>query len=596
MKSTTADQADMLHGLFSTVRQMISNLDLSASTFRQYLLANKSTCNFYDFLTPGSLNILQLVVKYNRVDFLATLFDLGFWKKMSADVVKLHTFKGLTALQMSQKLNSVKMFEKLNMFNHIEQSLHPLELAAREGNEKTVESILSQVDTIFSPNLENKALYYATIAGNWNIIQTLVKNGWDIACYKGDDNLNLLLQATYLNHDNLIIKLIRELEFNPNQTLVRNGTEISLLQIAAMCGNWSSFEALIKGGAILQKDILVSACLSENTMFFCEIMKKYGLDINESDIYGRRPIHMVVLYGKYSMFQLLESKRAYMYAKDIFNRNILHFACKGGNKDILHALLNFSSLFAEGKKNIQVMINSQAFYKSTDNILFVTGSRNGRNAWYFIHVHRHLLKRFHTIKKKSGEMNMSEFGSVVKTGWGSYPSENAITEIRQKFNASFLNAGHILEKDLTPLMQAILASNYQLVPILLKFAPHINLSIKDAFGFTALDHACMKGHLYTVKILISAGEYTLGITELRQSIGMAKENEHHVVSRFLERILYSKQVQKFIKLLVENVKLGIDHMKSMHIRGEDMTPHCISMLRECIDHMTNFKNETVSMS
>ena len=577
--------------IMDILERCISRSKCGEHEFRRALKIFKPTVDFEELRNPESFNLLHLIVRHNRLDLPVVLFHRGLWKKLFADVTDNIQFKGLTALEMSQKLNFKKMYKEIIKINNIEDFMTPLNIAVRAGNEKTVKSMLQHMgDTL----ADYKALYFAAVGGDLAIFERLVAAGCDIDYYKGSIKVNVLAQATYFNHDHLIPVLVTEHGFNPNQSIICDGYNVTMLQIAAKNGHMESFRALIKAGAILEEDILLSACLSEQATFLVKLMKEFDLDINAPDRNGRTAIHVAVLHGKYSNFRKLVRHNASIWATDIHSRNIIHYACKGGNELILEQILNL----VESKNLIGPMMGSQHLYIGAESVFPLCGlTTSGKEAWQFVHVHRPLLGRFLSVASRGGQINVTKLGNIINSGWGLKPPEEEIRKLRATFNVS--DNG---KKDLTPLMVAILSRKYNIVPILLKYHPFIDeyLSTRDAFGYSTVEQACMMGHLTTIKLLLNLNvnlnftkfNNVLSHVDITKCIKIARENGHHTctLGKFLQKLKYVQEVHKLenrLRIFARNHNCA-DKMALRHIHKDDCKRYILGSLREISDDITHF--------
>lgn len=69
-----------------------------------------------------------------------------------------------------------------------------------------------------------------------------------------------------------------------------------------------------------------------------------------------------------------------------------------------------------------------------ENIFLVTGGKDqtGRDAWYFIRVESTKINAFRrTIK--AGNISLTDYGNILKSGYGKEPSETVITFMREEY-------------------------------------------------------------------------------------------------------------------------------------------------------------------
>lgn len=68
------------------------------------------------------------------------------------------------------------------------------------------------------------------------------------------------------------------------------------------------------------------------------------------------------------------------------------------------------------------------------NIVLVTGGRDhtGRAAWYYLQVDAHQRARFERVVK-SGALTLSEYGTVLLSGYGDAPGADAQSFMRTNY-------------------------------------------------------------------------------------------------------------------------------------------------------------------
>jgi hypothetical protein len=66
-------------------------------------------------------------------------------------------------------------------------------------------------------------------------------------------------------------------------------------------------------------------------------------------------------------------------------------------------------------------------------IRFITAQEKGKPCWFYLYVSP---DRFVEYKRqiKNEHMNIAELGTILKSGWGAYPSENVIHYIKEEFD------------------------------------------------------------------------------------------------------------------------------------------------------------------
>lgn len=544
--------------------------------FRRYLNKFKQKVDLVKLRDETGRNLLQVIVIHNRTGFPEVLFDLGLWEKLSAKIIQANgAYKGLTAMGMVQKLCHTNLWEEFNQLAKYEKNMEPLHILSRAGDKNGVKEKLRQTNnsyTVNRPCANNLTpLYFATTAGNAEIIELLVGAGGDIYC-KRDNGENLLMRATYLNHSHLISPLVKEYGLDPDE---RGPDRDTALHIAAKNGQMKSLKALLNVGVILDKTILQSACLGTNVSCLKGLIKGFGVDVNAVDQNGKVALHVAALHGKVRAFEVLLKRKADFFSVDLSGRNVLHYACKGGFSDMFKMVIKI----ADDKDYLEKLLNAQDYYTGSENIFVVRGSDRGQPGWHYVEVARDLMCLF-KLKRRGGSMDVSYFGRVVKSDWGHSPPKEVVEDIEYKFSAVNISASD-LRRDVTPLMLAILSNKYNVVNLILEKGP--DLEIKDAFGHTAFHLACMMGLLNTVKQLILYGADTEARSNHNKTPFMlAEDNGHNTVLNYLKGRQYMRRANNFV-----NEDLGRAHrrcrqnyMEELHHRGADLKGYFIMILRD----------------
>ena len=129
-------------------------------------------------------------------------------------------------------------------------------------------------------------------------------------------------------------------------------------------------------------------------------------------------------------------------------------------------------------------------------------------------------------------MDVSLFGEVVKSGWGDFPSEDAINEV-DEILIKKANVKTNPMKDATPLHLAIYREKQEFVSLLIKHGADVDQP--DCFGLTPLHLAAMRGNLDFVKMLSEAGADLSKVDNKGQTpIDVAIKNEHNHVCTFIK--------------------------------------------------------------
>lgn len=68
-----------------------------------------------------------------------------------------------------------------------------------------------------------------------------------------------------------------------------------------------------------------------------------------------------------------------------------------------------------------------------DLVYLVRGKDAGRQAWYYVLVDRPKLSGF-LARMKGGSLNLTQYGEVLYSGWGSTPPQSVVDKIKDDYS------------------------------------------------------------------------------------------------------------------------------------------------------------------
>ena len=295
-------------------------------------------------------------------------------------------------------------------------------------------------------------------------------------------------------------------------------------------------------------------------------MDPFSRSVNYSgDPERRLAIHFAALLGKPLLFKNLLMHKADFFAVDARNQNILHFACKGGDAQMVASILYHYNKISDDPKWLTC---SQNLYTGIDNLypVQIQCSSCGKVVWSQIRVHRECLHVFQVKYKEDKRFpEMGRFGEIENhctNGKGSHNPKDGLNSYKECLT-NIPSSGEHMRRDLTPLMVAILTKNDHLLPLLLDQYSYSGLEIMDSFGYTALQHACIMGSLKSIKLLRMQGakdrvdylhpkcpmtcancNYT---SSPKSSMELAIINGHTDIVHFLQGKVLMLQIKKLVR-------------------------------------------------
>jgi hypothetical protein len=164
----------------------------------------------------------------------------------------------------------------------------------------------------------------------------------------------------------------------------------------------------------------------------------------------------------------------------------------------------------------------------------------GRAAFHYVLSYRHLVSLFEK-RVGGGVVDVSQFGTVIKSGWGDYPPEEVVKSVDETLlrKANLDTAPKI---DVTPLHLSVYKEKIEHAEKLIEYGADVNL--KDCFGMVPLHLAAMRGNLHMVQKLVKAGAViTVKDNKLQTPMDVALKNEHENVANYFQKNDYMEQSQ-----------------------------------------------------
>ena len=160
---------------------------------------------------------------------------------------------------------------------------------------------------------------------------------------------------------------------------------------------------------------------------------------------------------------------------------------------------------------------------SKERIYLVRGKDRGKPSWHYVLVDKHLLGLF-LKKTKGGSLDVKDFGTVLRSGWGKNPPAGTINQILKEKSAMFEEIpGESL------LHVACRNNDAVAIDLLVKHGAW-NLNPRDAEGFTPLHIAAIHGNMQAVEKLVDLGA---DASQAEAVADLAQINEEYDIESFL---------------------------------------------------------------
>ena len=348
-----------------------------------------------------------------------------------------------------------------------------------------------------------------------------------------------------------------------NTPALCNGTP---LLWASLSSSGEFIETLIDLGANVNAqrtgDKATSLTLSAdwNNFMAVTLLLNHGADADIASADARTPLHWAVTRGNQNLVKLFLEKNALVNSQDANGDSPLHTAASNGFFDITKLLVRkgsnvnlqnregraplFLGVKNKQKQLIEVLIENEADvtigYKenSTARIYLVRGKDNGRAAWHYVLVKKHLLGLF--LKRiKGGVIKVADFGHILRSGSGKDPPEGTTDKILKEYDFQFKEI-----PDATLLHIASEQINEpEIIDLLVKSGANVNA--QDAEGFTPLHMAAIHGNLKIVKKLVDLdADVNIITTDGKNAAELAHLNEELEIEEYLESKMASSQRTK----------------------------------------------------
>ena len=459
--------------------------------------------------TRSGFNRLQAAVyegEYNTVwKAHALLGDVV--KEMNFQKTGSHAtfFPGKTALDILVALREEgegnvkieKLHREMVEKHHTLTKLHLCE--CNEDVEEAVELVLKEGVDINIPAKSNRTpLLWASLSSSSVFIKTLIDLGADVNARRTDDMVApLILEATWNNYMGISILL----EHGANMD-TQDSTGYTPLHCCVSKGFFSVSQLLIEHGA--------------------------NIDIQDGE--EDTPLHCCVSKGFFSVSQLLTDSGCNINLRDSREQTPLYLAAKNNHEHLVKHLLESNA-----------DVNMRYKESLSERLYSVRGTDRGRPAWHYVLVEKASLGLFFK-KIKGGSMDVKDFGSILKSGWGKEPPESVRMEFRKTENT------FPVIQDVTVLHVASRNDNPEIVDLLVKYKADVNA--RDGEGYTPLHLAAIHGNIQVVQRLAEVkADFNLTTVDGKNAADLAQMNEEREIEEYLRSkgTSFKRDVEKTVE-------------------------------------------------
>ena len=267
---------------------------------------------------------------------------------------------------------------------------------------------------------------------------------------------------------------------------------------------------------------------SWNNFMAVYLLLDHEADSNIARADGNSPLHIAVSNGFFHINKLLIKKGSNVNLQNKEGRTPLFLGAKNKHEQLIKLSIENEADVTMGYKE-----------NSTKRFYLVRGKDNGRAAWQYVLVKKHLLGLF--LKRvKGGVIKVADFGDILRSGFGKDPPEGTTDKILKECDFQFKEI-----PDTTLLHIASEQINEpEIIDLLVKSGANVNA--QDAEGFTPLHMAAIHGNLKIVKKLVDLdADVNIVTTDGKNAAELAHLNEELEIEEYLEsKMAFSQRTKE----------------------------------------------------
>ena len=251
-----------------------------------------------------------------------------------------------------------------------------------------------------------------------------------------------------------------------------------------------------------------------NNYVAVDILLKHGADVGHLNTSKTAGLHACAGKGSLSVSRLLIDSGCDINLRDNTGKTALYLAVENKHKYMVKCLL-------ESEANVNMEYNENA----SQRIYLVRGKDRGKPAWHYVQVEKVLLPLF-LRRTNGGDLDVADFGLVLKSGWGKDPPENVRKNINE-IGATFSDT-----QGQTVLHIASKSASLEIVDLLINYKADVNANDMD--GFTPLHLAAMHGNIQVVKKLVETNADVNLKVDGKDAADLARMNEETEIEEYLK--------------------------------------------------------------
>ena len=155
------------------------------------------------------------------------------------------------------------------------------------------------------------------------------------------------------------------------------------------------------------------------------ILLQYGADANIQNAIGLTPLHQSARQGNFSVSKLLIESESKVNMRDNGDKTPLNLVIQNLHEHVVKLLL---------ESNADVNVRYKQYPKK--RLYLVRGKYRGRPGWHYVMVVKTLLGLF-LKQTKGGRLDVADFGTVLKSGWGENPPESVVMEVGNEVHSFY---------------------------------------------------------------------------------------------------------------------------------------------------------------